>query len=781
MFYFFYLFLSFFPVLTHFLSTFFHINFMSQSSFLERFSSKRPDERTTNWSPTHRAYLAGTINAAISDLQTKILPTGNIALAFTAIADKDGNLASAGSLAAAKPPHTAMEFETTKVRYWNEWWKLERSSLWYTTLCPISSPTSADSTFDSESGESTKYKLSANPPTNALKNTAIEFPWCNSPLGEGGSFSLSTTGLLITAVDPQWNPAKEFRLEVYYLPLTTFSEAPAPPLKQIQTPAWEGRAIGGVFDVKGEYAAFVKNRNRYPLGEIMDIFVAKLKGVEGDIVATRVDAVKIGGWEPLVMAVLWSEDSKTLFLGGEDRGRDKLYALPVDLSDLGGEVQEVREDPVLLTPDDEGSVNAVYRLPDGKLFLNSSSLTDSSTYTILDPSNPSAPSTRLLSSFTENGIRFGLSRTQISEFTFPSKDGTYNIHSFLLTPSFPSPSPSKTSPVALLIHGGPQSAWKDAWSTRWNPLMWAEQGYIVVMPNITGSTGYGDKMREAVAGDWCGRGTEDLEACLEWVERECEGADLGRCVALGGSYGGKRHISVFFFFSPFSLLMIWLDAFPVGMWGLSERRRDREESTVQKRDSDLKKGANHREKTSMTEGKASKPTQPQKNKKLTTPFPAGYMINHLAGVPLSTRFATLVSHNGPFSLTSQNLASDTPWAVAHDTGSHLWDSPAVWTHQDPSTRTSTWTRPMLFIHSPSDFRVPVTEGLAAYMVCQMRGIESRWLGFEGEGHWVLGRENSLVWWGTVLGWVNRYAGNGGVGRVELGPPVTEVGGSQRWF
>ena len=41
----------------------------------------------------------------------------------------------------------------------------------------------------------------------------------------------------------------------------------------------------------------------------------------------------------------------------------------------------------------------------------------------------------------------------------------------------------KKYPMLLLIHGGPQGAWQDEWSYRWNPEVMAAPGYVVVMIN----------------------------------------------------------------------------------------------------------------------------------------------------------------------------------------------------------------------------------------------------------------------------------------------------------
>jgi dipeptidyl aminopeptidase/acylaminoacyl peptidase len=96
---------------------------------------------------------------------------------------------------------------------------------------------------------------------------------------------------------------------------------------------------------------------------------------------------------------------------------------------------------------------------------------------------------------------------------------------------------SRKYPLLVLIHGGPQSAWNDAWSYRWNPQVFASAGYIVFMPNPRGSTGYGQKFTDDISGDWGGRVFTDLlngvahVVSLGYVDKE-------RIGAAGGSYGG---------------------------------------------------------------------------------------------------------------------------------------------------------------------------------------------------------------------------------------------------
>lgn len=96
---------------------------------------------------------------------------------------------------------------------------------------------------------------------------------------------------------------------------------------------------------------------------------------------------------------------------------------------------------------------------------------------------------------------------------------------------------SKKWPLAFLVHGGPQGAWADGWSYRWNPQVWAAQGYVVAMPNPRGSTGFGQKYTDQISGDWGGRCFTDLLAGLAHLEHQ-EYIDGSRMFSAGASFGG---------------------------------------------------------------------------------------------------------------------------------------------------------------------------------------------------------------------------------------------------
>jgi len=121
--------------------------------------------------------------------------------------------------------------------------------------------------------------------------------------------------------------------------------------------------------------------------------------------------------------------------------------------------------------------------------------------------------------------------------------GAHNdkVQGFLVKP--PNFDASKKYPVKFLIHGGPQGAWGDDWSYRWNPELFAaptsgNQGSVVIMINFHGSTGYGQKFIDAINGDWGGAPFEDLMKGLDYAEQTYPFIDKTRECALGASYGG---------------------------------------------------------------------------------------------------------------------------------------------------------------------------------------------------------------------------------------------------
>ncbi len=123
---------------------------------------------------------------------------------------------------------------------------------------------------------------------------------------------------------------------------------------------------------------------------------------------------------------------------------------------------------------------------------------------------------------------------EVSERTTRSADGR-DLQAWLVKP--PGFDAAKKYPAVFFIHGGPQGAWTDSWSTRWNPQVWAAYGYVVYAANPRGSTGFGQKFVDEISGDWGGKVYDDLMRQADDVE-SLPFVDRARIGAAGASYGG---------------------------------------------------------------------------------------------------------------------------------------------------------------------------------------------------------------------------------------------------
>jgi dipeptidyl aminopeptidase/acylaminoacyl peptidase len=123
----------------------------------------------------------------------------------------------------------------------------------------------------------------------------------------------------------------------------------------------------------------------------------------------------------------------------------------------------------------------------------------------------------------------------LESFTFKGANDE-EVQGFMVKP--PGFDPNKKYPLKFLIHGGPQGAWGNDWTYRWNAELFAANGYVVVMINFHGSTGYGQKFTDSISGDWGGKPYVDLMKGLDYVEKSYPFIDKNREAALGASYGG---------------------------------------------------------------------------------------------------------------------------------------------------------------------------------------------------------------------------------------------------
>ncbi|MGH9720964.1 MAG: prolyl oligopeptidase family serine peptidase [Bryobacteraceae bacterium] len=215
----------------------------------------------------------------------------------------------------------------------------------------------------------------------------------------------------------------------------------------------------------------------------------------------------------------WAPDSSRLFFTTEDRGRQAIQFVSAG----GGSAS--------IAVSGDSHLDDMQFSPDGKtmIYTEQNGSRPVEIYRASSTGGAVSPLTRINDPLLDSH-----QLTSYEEFWVEGAEKT-RVHGFLVKPhDFRE---DRKYPVLLLIHGGPQGAWSQAWSYRWNTQVLAAAGYVVVMANPRGSVGFGQKVIDEINGDWGGRAYEDVMAVADYAAR-LPYADPNRMAAAGGSYGG---------------------------------------------------------------------------------------------------------------------------------------------------------------------------------------------------------------------------------------------------
>lgn len=236
-----------------------------------------------------------------------------------------------------------------------------------------------------------------------------------------------------------------------------------------------------------------------------------------------------------VEAFAWSPDSSSIYFTSEDKGEIPIYRVrvnpvQVEAAGRGGHISSTAQYPV--EEINRGSNDDLFFSPDGEtlVFTRMSIQAPNEIYKLAIGSKEAEELSHL-----NDHVLSQVAMQRLEPFWFAGAGGT-KVEGFLLKP--PGFDPSKKYPMKFLIHGGPQGAWGEEWTYRWNAELFAANGYLVVMINPRGSTGYGQQFIDEINGDWGGRPFVDLMRGLDYVEKTYPFVDQERECALGASYGG---------------------------------------------------------------------------------------------------------------------------------------------------------------------------------------------------------------------------------------------------
>ncbi len=225
------------------------------------------------------------------------------------------------------------------------------------------------------------------------------------------------------------------------------------------------------------------------------------------------------GFDLQVDEFILSQDGSKIFFTAGDRGHIPIFSIPV----AGGKATKIWN-----TVSASGLNNA---LNGSKLVFITSSIAQPGEI-VLASNDGTQTGGRPYINVTTANQPAGLAPAEELTWTGAMKA---QVHGFIIKPK--DFDPDKKYPLLVIIHGGPQSAFYDSWGYRWNPQVFANQGYVVFMPNPRGSVGYGQKFVNEVSADWGGKAATDIRnGVAEVIKRSY--VDKNRIGAAGASYGG---------------------------------------------------------------------------------------------------------------------------------------------------------------------------------------------------------------------------------------------------
>jgi len=215
----------------------------------------------------------------------------------------------------------------------------------------------------------------------------------------------------------------------------------------------------------------------------------------------------------------FSPDSKTIYLTAEERGRAPIYTVPVG----GGPIKKLISG--------EGFNSDVHPTRDGHalVFARSSNVKPAEIY------RANADGTGATALTMTNDAFISAFKLQAPEEVTWTGGAGAKVAGWIVKPA--NFNPRRKYPLVVLIHGGPQGAWNDNWGFRWNPQIYAGDGYVAFLPNPRGSTGYGQQFLAEISGDWGGKVFTDISNGVAMMANQPY-IDKNKIGAAGASYGG---------------------------------------------------------------------------------------------------------------------------------------------------------------------------------------------------------------------------------------------------
>lgn len=278
---------------------------------------------------------------------------------------------------------------------------------------------------------------------------------------------------------------------------------------------------GAVFRPDGK-ALYMKHDRAYGSG--MKLYtLTRLAVLAWPAAAGAKPRILTEGWDRSVDSFRFAPDNRTVYITAEEHGHDRLFVTPAE----GGEVKSHHE----VTVGGYSGLSIPSKAAATLLVASWFSTTNPPEVFRIDPARGSRTA---LTHFNDGRVA-EIDWQPVREFWFTSKKGT-RIHNMVVLP--PAFDESKKYPLMVFMHGGPHNQWKDQFFLRWNFQYIASPGYVVLMTNYTGSSGFGEEFAAAINKDPLQRPAAEINQAADEAIRRFPFIDAKRQVAGGASYGG---------------------------------------------------------------------------------------------------------------------------------------------------------------------------------------------------------------------------------------------------
>jgi dipeptidyl aminopeptidase/acylaminoacyl peptidase len=329
-------------------------------------------------------------------------------------------------------------------------------------------------------------------------------------LGSDQDYEFSPDGKEIAiTMNPDTMVAISTNNEIYTIELKDVTDNSAAPLKIISVS--KGNDNQPVYSPDGKYIAYVSMKQAGHESDQQNLVLYNRNSGEHKIIT--------GDFDRSVGHFVWSPDSKFIYFIAEN----EIYSSVYKINAASGKVD------MILKEHDNASVTIS---PDGrKLYFEQQR---NNLPTEIFSMNTDGSGIKQLTALNKDRLA-DIEMIPIETFWFDGAGGR-KIQSILVKPPFFDP--SKKYPMILLIHGGPQGHWSDDFHYRWNTQLFASKGYVVIAPNPTGSTGYGQELTNEISGDWGGKVYTDIMNSVDYALNNFNFIDKKNLFAAGASYGG---------------------------------------------------------------------------------------------------------------------------------------------------------------------------------------------------------------------------------------------------